>query len=76
MFPARRPPLCFTLASRQTGADRQAVDPALDGEDLIDAPDCRHRQRRLAEIGQLEKWRRPWLQHAASVIGPSLRFPS
>jgi hypothetical protein len=22
------------------------------------------------------KWRRPWLQHAASVIGPGLRLPS
>ena len=47
--------LGFPLPHRQPVAGRLAVDPALDGEDLVDAPDRFNRQRRFAQIGLLEE---------------------
>jgi hypothetical protein len=43
------------LARRDTRGRRAAIDLALDGEDRIDAPDRLARQRRHAQIGQLEE---------------------
>ena len=45
----------LSLARRQPVAGRHAVDLALDGEDRVDPPDRLDRQRRLAQIGQLEE---------------------
>jgi hypothetical protein len=47
------------LSHRQTVAGLQTVDLALDGEDLVDAPDRLARQRRLPEIGQFEEMAPP-----------------
>src|SRR5207248_1817196 len=47
--------LALMLAHRQTVADRQAIDLALDREDLVDAADRFDRQGCLSEIGHLEE---------------------
>lgn len=51
-------------------------DRALDGEYLVDALNRLDRQGALRRSACSKKWRRPWLQHAASAIGPGLRLPS
>jgi hypothetical protein len=47
--------LAFPLPRRQAVRGRQAIDPTLDGEEFVDAPDGRDRQRRLPQIGQLKE---------------------
>jgi hypothetical protein len=43
------------LASLCRTASRLGADPALDGEDLVDALDRLDRQRRFAQVGLLEE---------------------
>ena len=45
----------FALPRCQPVAGREAVDRALDREELVEAPDRRDRQWCLAQIGQLEE---------------------
>ena len=52
----------------------QPVDLALDREDRVDAAHGLDGQGRFT--GRTKKLRRPWLQQAASVIGPGLRLAS
>jgi hypothetical protein len=54
------------LPRRQAIGGRQAVDPALDGEDLVDAADRLDRERRFPEIGLLEE--------VAPAVAPARRL--
>ena len=47
--------LTISLPHRQPVAGRVAVDPALDGEDFVDALNRLDRQRRFAQIGLLKE---------------------
>ena len=58
--------LGFPLPHRQPVAARLAADPALDGEDLVDALDRLDRQRRFAQVGLLEE--------VASAMAPASRL--
>ena len=58
--------LGFLLSRRQSVIGRLAVDPAFDGEDLVDAPNRLDRQRRLAQIGLLEE--------VAPAVAPASRL--
>lgn len=58
--------LGFALPHRQPVAGRLAIDPALDGEDRVDAPNRLERQRRLAQIGLLKE--------VAPAVAPARRL--
>jgi hypothetical protein len=58
--------LGFPLPHRQPVAGRLAIDPALDGEDRLDALDRLDRQRRFAQVGLLEE--------AAPAMAPASRL--
>ena len=61
------------LAQRQALVLRHTVEGPFDSEDRIDPAHRFQRQRRLGDIHQDEELALPWLQHAASVIGPGFR---
>ena len=79
----------MVLAQRQALVGGKPVELALGIEDQVDPAHRLVRQRRpgglflrdraaavLAMSASTKNLRRPWLQHAASVIGPGLRSAS